>query len=102
MTNTKQPKHRCQNCDNAIMPRYCESRKSMPMIICGLDPRIGWDRLREWGDSCDKWVHRKPSIWQDRNFRCARCELLRHPCEWDGCWDGETGKPICKGCEQCL
>jgi hypothetical protein len=47
-------RRRCQNCGNATIPR--KRGKGMPTIICGIDPRIGWDGTRKWGDTCDMWV----------------------------------------------
>lgn len=47
----------CQNCGHAIIPKTKD--KGMPTIICGVDPRIGWDRTREWGDTCEKWITTK-------------------------------------------
>jgi len=49
-------RRRCQNCGNSEIIRHRGERRGMPLIICGIDTRIGWDRTREWGETCDKWV----------------------------------------------
>jgi len=48
-------RRRCQSCGNAAIIRQRGERRGMPMIICQIDTRIGWDRTREWGDTCEQW-----------------------------------------------
>jgi hypothetical protein len=48
-------KKRCQSCANADIIKSKETDKEMPLILCGIDPRRGWDAVREWGQVCDKW-----------------------------------------------
>ena len=46
-------KHQCQNCGHAIILRR---PKGMPTITCDDGTREGWDRSREWGQTCRNWI----------------------------------------------
>jgi hypothetical protein len=50
------PKRRCQNCGHAIIVRRA---KGMPTITCDDGTREGWDRSREWGQTCDGWIKKQ-------------------------------------------
>jgi hypothetical protein len=49
---TDNAKQRCQNCGHAILTRRA---KGMPTITCDDGTRQGWDRSREWGQTCENW-----------------------------------------------
>lgn len=76
-------RRRCQNCGNVYIPKH--RGKGMPLIICGVDPRVGWDRTREWGQTCDKWIpsnvgeiDNAPGVFTETNAGLHRTSKAQH------------------------
>jgi len=50
-------KKRCASCKHAAIIKN-RNRKGMPMIICQISESDGWDRVRIFGDKCDRHERR--------------------------------------------